>query len=652
MRRSRLSILSATLVLSSAGAVVSSCTNEPTEIVTGVTTQIQISKDLEAVVVFVRYGGTPLNCELYSLTDGNVTLPSTLGLVPQEARDGEVLEPVTVTVLGFRQLGQAEAFWELCSFDSVEDEAGVAVLRRRRMAYQDERILFMPMPLRESCTGVFCADDETCLGGKCEPMDLADDQVVDYSDSLIFGNTNTCFDPSVCLAPGLAQPAVLIDPDTCTFRYPVPPDTDPPQVAAGSLNVEIVYHSMGTEILDLDDKEGFVFPDENDPLTFRLAENLCESNYQAGKILGVFAAPGCAAKRALQPICDDDLADIQAGLRAPVSSASEPLCTVGDPLVPSESALYVLLDRSLSMEDLYGPDGLEFAVGVPLRNPVSARTRLALSFLPADDQSCTNGAFETPGFGFDDVENVRQPIADALGDPGTLLADDPMLYLDGAMTGAYTALAALTPIESARFNRRALIVVGNRDLQSHCAPTLGDPATLASDALANDNLFTYVAVLDAPASAQQFGDDPQTSAATIASAGGTEVFDAIADEAEGGLAVQKVLNDLGSCVYDRPGGVGQADATHLSYVNPVTLERADIGFNEACDGEAAATSVDGWGFESDGAVRICGAPCAALRDTLTETAAFYAALGQPAPRVPIVTALPCFDPNRFKLPPD
>ncbi len=651
-RRPR-NICAAALLLGLGGTTFVACSNPTTEIVAGMTTQIQVSKDLAAVGVLIRYGGQPTLCRTYPLVDGAATLPGTLGVAPQEAREGQVLEPVTFTVVGFRTAKQGEDFDNSCLVEPAGDAPEVVVLRSKRMPYIDERILYLPMPLRESCTGVACPENESCIGGVCEDNLVDPETAVEFNDALVFGNTNTCFSPKVCLPAGVTQPAVLVDPDTCEFRYPVLPGEDAPETPLGNLNVEIVYHSMGTEILDLDDKEGFVL-DDADPLTFRLAENLCESNYKTGKILGVFASPVCPAKPALQPICDEDLKGIQNGERSPrsASATSEQLCTIGDSLIPAESALYVLLDRSASMVELYGPDGLEFAVGVPLRNPVSARTRLAFSFLPADNAACvdTNNPFESPDFGFDDVEVVRDPIAEALGDTGTLLPDDPQLFLDGAMLGAYDALAALEPIESSRFNRRALIVVGNRDLQAHCAA--GDtPAELAAAALADDNLYTYAVVLKAPAAAEQFGDDPQASAAAIATAGGTQVFDAVADENEGPLAVQKVLNDLGSCVYDPASPLVEQAGTHLSYVNPVTLERTDIERNDDCNSEASAESVDGWGIETDGGgVRICGAPCASLRDTLTDAATFFAILGQPAPRIPIVTALPCDDPSRFEAP--
>lgn len=645
--------LGATLLASGVGAVASSCTTSATEIVAGTTTQIQVSKELKSIGVVIRFGGQLIRCQGYPLVDGTVTIPHTLGAVPQEGREGQVLEPVTITVLGFRTAEAGQFFDEHCLEDipSPDTDPEVMVMRSRRMPYTVEEILYMPIPLRESCAGVACEDGTTCIGGVCEDNLISDEDIVQYSDALVFGDTNTCFNPAICLPKALTFPAILTDAETCTFRYQVPPIVeDGPAPTAGNLNVEIVYTSFGTEILDLDDQEGFVFPDRDDPFTFRLAENLCESNFKAGKIVGVYAAPTCPAKPALQPICSDALAGILAGERGPDALEKE-LCTLGAPLQASESALYVLLDRSRSMGELFGdPLGLQLAVGVPLRNPVAARTRLALSFLPADVTDCDNSSYVTPDIGFDDVEEARPPIIDALASPDTVLPDDPPMFLDAAMEGAYEALAALEPVETAGFNRKALIIVGNRDFQSHCPVPDGTPVDLAADALADQGIFTYAAVLDAPADAEQNGDNPQASAAAIAAAGGTEVFDAIDDDQDGLLAVQNVLNDLGSCVYDAPLVLIQNSATHLSYVDPIKLVRTDIARNDDCTGELTAQTVDGWSIEPDTKrVRICGQPCEDLRQTLSDTAAYFLLLQEPAPSVPVIASVDCDEPDRFNL---
>jgi hypothetical protein len=638
------------LVFAGLPSLFGSCTTPATEIVAGMTTQIQVPRELKAVGVVIRYGGQLISCKNYPVHDGTARLPSTLGVIPQEEREG-ALDPVTVTVLGFRTVEQGQLFDDTCvaSIPNADDTPEVLVIRSKRLPYIDERILYLPMPLRESCAGKHCAENETCIGGECEDNLVDSAKLAEYRDSLIFGNDNTCFSPERCLPSGITLPAVLTDPATCTFRYTLPPEAEPITTVPGNLNVELLYRTFGTEILDLDEMEGFVFPDANDPLTFRLAENLCTSNYQQGKILSVRAAPVCPAKRELQPICDPELADIQAGLRIVGSPDTASLCAFAPPLTPSESALYVLLDRSSSMADLFGPDGNSFVIQTPLRNPVAAQTRLALGYLPAAASDCTTSSFVTPAIDFGRVEDVRQPIADALGDLGTVLADDPMLYLEAAMTGAYTALGQLVPQTSVQFNRRALVIVGNRDLQAHCMPGIGTPATLAGDALADDGIFTYVTVIEAPMGAEQFGDNPVASATSIAQAGGTQVFDGVNNDEDGLLAVQRVLSDLGSCYYDPPPTSVRNLTEYLSYMHPVTFARTDIRKNPACNSEAAAATETGWGFEGD-AIRICGSDCAALRETLTDVAKTFLLLNEPAPEVPIVPTLPCDNEARFDPP--
>lgn len=624
-----------------------SCTTPATEVVAGFTTQIRVPKELKSVAVIVTTGGRNVFCRGYKVDEGLVRLPSTIGVVPDEERDGIPPEPVNVNVIGLRT-PLSDTFDIDCFLEPVDDaeKDEVMVVRRASLQYTEDRILYVPMPLKESCADVDCEADQSCIGGVCESSTLDGSKLAEYRDELIFGTANTCFSPDLCMPKATTRLAVLTDPDTCTFQFPVPPDTDPPPTMAGALNVEVLYQTGGTEILDLDDREGFTFPDPNDPLTFQLAPNLCTSQFitpETPKIVGVYASPLCPAKTALQPICDDELQGIQEGSRAPVTDG-EAVCTFGSPLQATESLLYVLMDRSAAMAEFFGPDGLQFAVDVPLRNPVAAATRVAFDFLPAASTECDAGtAYETPMLGFADVTDQRGPISQLLGDTGSLLADDPMLYLDAAMRGAYTALDGVTPMQSATFNRRAVVIIGNRDFQTHCAGNLpSTPADLAAAAFTGaDPIYTYVAVLDAPTGTEQFGDAPQASAAAIATAGGTEVFDAVADEAEGALSVQKVLNDLGSCLYDPLPQLQQQSVTHMFFIDPLTQEQVTFTRNDACTSPDAP--VDGFGFDDGDQVVICGQPCAALRSTLTDTATYFAALGQPAPAVPVTPALTCVD---------
>ena len=387
------------------------------------------------------------------------------------------------------------------------------------------------------------------------------------------------------------NPAVLVDATTCTFRSPVDVDD-------GKLNVEVVYSSFGTEILDLDDKEGFVFVD-GDPRSFRLADNLCASNYKTGKILGVYAAPGCPAKRASQPICTSELQAIQGGSRA-VAVEREDLCSVAQPLTPSDSAVYLVMDNSRSMAAHFGDTSLSNVLDQTLASPTAQQSRLALSFMPAAASDCPadSSTFASPSFGFESAADMRDPIADALGDADNVLADDPELYTDGAMLGAYEALRD----ESA--SRKALVLIGNRDFGSHCARDDGEDleqaATRAADALDQDKIETYVALVDgADATAE-------TRAGAIATSGGTQ----------GPVTLVDAMVQLNSCVYDAPNSA--LDITHLSFMDPITKERVVIDEDPAC--------TDGFAVDS-GQIRVCGNACASIRSAMLNSAA-------PVPVVP------------------
>ncbi|MEM9692871.1 MAG: hypothetical protein AAGA56_10025, partial [Myxococcota bacterium] len=619
--------------------------------------------DIEAVGVIVQYGSLVVSCQRVPVTDGTARLPSTLGQVPQDGRDDEVLQPVTVSVIGFRQ-DPGEQFDVTCLFDAPDAaDPGVLAIRRRRMPYTTDRILYMPLPIKESCADVACEANETCIGGACEPIDLPAEQIVEYRDDLIFGNSTTCFSPARCLADGVAQPAVLTDPETCTFRHPRAFEGDPPMevalppIAEGNLNVEITYGSLGTEILDLDDKEGIVFPDPEDPYTFRLAENLCEAHYKPNaenggrNIVAVRVGLGCPTKNLFQPICDDELLAIQSREPEMPLTSSDAACPVGQPLESTASSLLVLMDQSSSMSEFFGPDGLAFAVQTPLRNPVAENTEIAFEFIPA--ASCD--ATVTPEINFGEVESVREPIGQAVGTTDNLLPNDPEITLDRALTEAYRLLEAYrTEGEQARvFNRQAVVVVGNRNLQGAACTAGTSPAELAAAALnptdGAEPIFTYVAVLDAPATAENFGDDPVASATALAAAGGTSVFNGVSDEAEGARAVQGIINDLGSCVYNFPESTTQTafalnnDEAELVYVNPITGARFLIPRVDGC--ENGDSTVNGWGrvtlAQGTEGIRVCGQPCEDLRTVLDDTATFFAVQGQPAPAIPIRVTVPC-----------
>ncbi len=628
---------------------------DPTELVPGITTQIRVPANIKGVGYVAQVGGSLVTCDYVDATGGVAILPGTLGVLQGE--EPSYSGPVTITVLGFEK-AQAD-FQTDCLTGNIKSPADgeVRVLRKRRTTYIEEKILYLPMPLKESCAGVDCDEQETCVGGRCEPIEFDSASLVEYNDRLIFGNTNTCFSVSSCLDSSVTFPASPIEESSCTFELLLHPDLPTPP--AGHLNVQLVYASGNVEALDLDDKEGFVFdndgnwrqPNPSLPMRFRLADNLCQSNYHQAKIKTVSASAVCPAKTPLQPICSGDLADIQEGNAPNVSDAMLTLdeCPLTPNLEPTESALYVLMDRSTSMGDNFGdtvdPEDtkLDEVIELVLSNPIARRTRVAFTLLPTSDNPspatyCDGGnpdgaPYETPEIGFGVVDDVSGPIVQEIEDESNVLPDDPTLFLDSAMTGAYSALSALSPTVSEVFNRRALLIVGNRDFESHCSDA--PPAyTLAADAFgdADKPIHTYVTVLADGNDSGAIAD-----ATDIAIAGGTDIINGVYDDEEALRGAQSVVNDLGSCVYDDAGYPWDQitlEDTKLSYIDPVTLDWTFIEHNPDCDEDAAET-VDGWNHSAP-TVRICGQSCADLRTVLGKELVW--ALSVP---VPITVHQPC-----------
>lgn len=622
---------------------------DPTEIVAGVSTQIRVPEDLVEVGMVVQVNGRMAFCQTYPVADGTVTLPATLGVL---GKAGEAARGATVTVqvVGLRQLDTA--FSRDCTL-RAEDSAGVTVIRRRRLTFVDNQIKFLPLPLKESCADIeqSCDENETCVGGKCVPIDVDARDLPDYDDSLIFGDTNTCFDGNRCMASDATVPVLLDDPETCTFTALWPDDAPAPE--RGNLNVRLFYRSFGTEILDLDfddvradQREGFEILDERRPLRFRLAPNLCETNYQRERVLAIDASALCAAKRAYQPICNDYEPPNPRGDDSPRPRPgdSDPgICTIGG-LEPVESAIYVLMDRSLSMSKFFGDGGLRYAVELPLSSPVARRTKVAFALLPPEADQCGTPAYaENPEVPFGGVEVVREPISELLQGGGVVLdADPPQFFLEAALQGAYQAVRAIAPEDAATgFNRRAVVVLSNRDILAGGCPGEG-ALTMAERALASaDRVFTYAVALD------EGEEGAVESAEALATAGGTRAFDGVADEAEGARAVNDILTELGTCLYRVKRSDGRDDeplptSAFISYIDPSSPARSgvDIPYEPTCD-EQAGSDVSGWNQDSSGLVRLCGRHCQDLRDAIGDFGALHATQGRVAPAVPLVVTAPC-----------
>jgi hypothetical protein len=207
------------------------------------------------------------------------------------------------------------------------------------------------------------------------------------------------------------------------------------------------------------------------------------------------------------------------------------------------------------------------------------------------------------------------------------------MRLDGAYK-ALVSLAATAP--STGFNRKALFLVGNRDFSAHCGAST--PSSLAQQALTQFGIYTYVLLLQNPNGVDSAA---LAAASNIASQGGTAVFDATSDVNVGAKAVQTVVSDLSSCLYDKSDLITPASApkTVISYFDLQSFHRVDISYNAQCTESSVAQ--DGWNVDGQQRVRICGASCAALRDASKAVALQAASSGQPSPGFHVKVSTPC-----------
>src|SRR5262249_45284852 len=143
-----------------------------------------------------------------------------------------------------------------------------------------------------------------------------------------------------------------------------------------------------------------------------------------------------------------------------------------------------------------------------------------------------------------------------VGNQSKVLANNPPLLLDAALqsNGAYAALRSFKTEKQAVFNRMAVLVLANRTIGTDCGTNHPKPSDLAGQAFnaasLQDPIYTYVVLLDNPngPAAVQDGD-----ARLIAQNGGTtDIFDGRGNGAEGAIAFNTIVNDLGSCLYEMP----------------------------------------------------------------------------------------------------
>jgi hypothetical protein len=581
-------------------------------------------------------------------------LPRTLGSIPRQEK-GRV---ITFQIAGIAGDANEQDFLDDCQSSTtatIGDARQTRILRRSRQPYLDEKILFVPMPLRYSCFDKQCETGKTCKGGRCVDEGVDPNKLPEYREDLLFGNTSTCFSVDTCLNTA-TLPALPVDLDKCIFSVPGPAPVSP--LPPTALNVRAIFDSgFSKEVLDVETaqtaEEGYFVPDPTKPQQFQLAPGLCDLFHgqdtsvnppkpTAHRITSLEVSAVCNSKTAFQPICTQELNKIVTGNQDGVTPTTAPPagCTSAE-LAVSSSELFVLLEKTDAMKDFFSDDTITAALGLSLADPAFRTTKIAMRYLPKGKTADACGTVTDFTVPFELADAARNDVVRQL----KLVKDDPSqlapsaserLNLDGAMGDAFKLLRS----DGGTYNKRALLILGNQDFAPHCGATNTEDVarTAFNDADPLKKVSTYV-VQFGPRTAQS--DAAKPIAEKIARAGSGDkigAFDARGTDSKNGFdAFYQVVGDLGACVYDAPKSV-PGDGDTLSYYDPVKLTTTVVKFNAACLND---TNAQGFAVDSAKRVRMCGTACNDLRDALKASAAFAAKDGKTPPGIPVFARTGC-----------
>lgn len=632
---------------------------QQTEYVAGITTQVQVPRDLVALRLDIRIGGAVVHCRTYKVYDGKVQLPRSLGSFSQNGNTGD---PVTFTVLGFTQQtedidGNPNLRSDECQQATVGQ--GVRLLRRSRQPYVKDEVLFLPLALKYSCYDVECEDPAatggkpsgtlTCKGGRCVDAAIDEKTLPRFSPDLVDGTGGNCFPVKECFAA--AVPPTVVDAKRCIYAMPntssapkladgLPPN--PFKVPGDGINVRVSYDGgLSEEVLDKDKDEGFTIPDPSKPQQFQLAHGLCDlvrgvvtdDNYEATdvetkhRISALRVSPVCRAKSPFQPLCAGDMLEAMGVDPSGVSGNVPTKSCNAKELKPARAALMVLVDDTKNSSAFFtGGSSAEntadkVVLELSLQDPAFSKTDIGMMYFPGNGTCAPNPAGFSPAVPLQLASKAQVAIsADFKAHTASLKPENAPVNMSGALDFAYNALTQANA--DSKYHQLGVLVIGNRGFAANeCGKT---PAASAAAAAAS-GIKTYALLLTG------LNENPEGYQA-VGLAGNAEARKA-SDKQNAFGVQQSIVKELASCVYDFSGEPSQ-EAT-LSFNNPFEANPANAtrtaSFNAACNSNTS--TAEGWGIQKNGAktlIRLCGAPCDAYRTALAQSVAF-ALSNTPAP---------------------
>jgi hypothetical protein len=487
-------VRTALAALASLAIASSACTaDRPTGVVAGMTTQMQIPRDLKFVRVLAKSSGEIFFDRSYPVYDGSVTLPATLTFAPADGIGRG--QAITITILGYAASPLDNDTGEQPV--TLSAKTAPQLLRRVVLNYDEGRVAYLPVRLSYSCLGVQCTKlGESCSAGKCVPDAVDVTKLPTFVEGLYEATSQGCFNATMCMPTEGQIPARLANMpsldanlaasaiDRCTFMVP---DKDPSgralRVPEGAqLNVRVIFGRANpndpaslprAEILDLG-PEGYTVPDPSKPGVFRLADGLCSAAYAASPdnvTTEVYVMPTnvcvdgnctplptCAAKLPAQSLCAADFA--KTGPSGTGGVACEEAA-----LPPSPSVLGLLVDRRGTMHGPLTSSAFATILGLPLGGSLLRRTSVSVAFTPprsAGDVCAspalaalyrTTSAFDESGanasrpiFGVDWIgANGALPKFTALQASPNLLAEPAVAFKSQEYAMAYEPYMAANP---------------------------------------------------------------------------------------------------------------------------------------------------------------------------------------------------------------